>query len=317
MKYEGEQLRGLIRDARRRRRLVLALRGAAVCLCGAAATLLLTGWAAHRYRHAEAALLALRLGALFAFVAAAYFSLVRPLSRRITDARLARLIEERTPGADDRLVAAVEYSDGGCAARLRGPSSRGSGRRRPRGRAREPRRRGQPPPARGLRRGVARVPVVFVGVLKWGPRAVSEGVAQLVTPSSLAAAAAALRIKVKPGTARVPKGSDQEITATLAASTSEAVTFFSRPVGAEGPSAEWVGQPMEPAKTRGEFQFSHLQHTGADRVFRRVERRPLRSLQTRSGRSALRQTARPRAQLPVVHAHRPRRQSRTAATSPR
>src|SRR5918993_6123524 len=112
MNYEGEQLSGLIRGARRRRRLLLVLRGAAVCLCVAAATLLLTGWAAHRYRHAEAALLALRLGALFAFVVAAYFSLVRPLSRRITDARLARLIEERTPGADDRLVAAVEYSAG-------------------------------------------------------------------------------------------------------------------------------------------------------------------------------------------------------------
>ncbi len=84
----------------------------------------------------------------------------------------------------------------------------------------------------------------------------SEGVAQLVTPASLAAAPTALAIKVKPGAARVPKGSDQEITATLVNFESEAVTFFSRPVGAEGPSAEWTGQPMEPAKARGDYQFS-------------------------------------------------------------
>ncbi len=113
MIYEGEQLRELLRDARRRRRVVLALRGVAVSAGAAAAILLLTGWAAHRYRHSEAALLALRVGALFAFVAAVYLSLVRPLLKRISDARLARLIEERTPGAEDRFVSAVEFASSG------------------------------------------------------------------------------------------------------------------------------------------------------------------------------------------------------------
>ena len=253
MNYEGEQLRGLIRDARRRRRLLLALRGAAVCLCAAAATLLLTGWAAHRYRHAEAALLALRVGALFAFVLAAYFSLVRPLARRITDARLARLIEERTPGADDRFVAAVEYSaeDGRPASRaivqrLRSDADRTAA--------------GVNLDAVVSRRRLAAYGAAslgcllfVVGVLKWGPRAVSEGVAQLVTPSGLAAAAPDMSIAVRPGTARVPKGSDQEITATLAGFDSEAVTFYARAAGAG--DTEWRGEPMEPAKARGEFQF--------------------------------------------------------------
>ena len=98
MKYEGEHLGNLLRGARRRRRLMLALRGVAVCLGAAALTLLLTGWAAHRYRQAEGALLLLRLGALAVFAAVFYLSLVRPLTRRISDARLARLIEERTAG---------------------------------------------------------------------------------------------------------------------------------------------------------------------------------------------------------------------------
>ena len=42
-----------------------------VCLAAGACVLLLTGWAAYRYRHSEGALLALRVGALVAFVAAA------------------------------------------------------------------------------------------------------------------------------------------------------------------------------------------------------------------------------------------------------
>ena len=47
---------------------------------------------------ATAALNLARAGALFAFVAAVYLSLVRPLLKRISDARLARLIEEQLKG---------------------------------------------------------------------------------------------------------------------------------------------------------------------------------------------------------------------------
>lgn len=110
MNSETTSLQNLLRRARLRRQLLLSLRGLAICLCVLAAVLLLTGWAAHRYRYNNAALIVLRIGALLTFLATVYFALVRPLLRRITDARLARLIEERTPGTDDCLVAAVEYS---------------------------------------------------------------------------------------------------------------------------------------------------------------------------------------------------------------
>lgn len=258
MNYESEQLSNLLRHARRRRRLLLALRGAMACLGIGAATLLLTGWTAHRYRHNDAALLALRLSALAIFMATIYLSLVRPLLQRISDARLARLIEERTPGADDRLVTAVEFS------------------------AAEPERRASPAIVSRLLSDAERLAVdvnldnvihrrdllaygfaavscllLFVSVLQFGPKDLSEGVTQLVTPSSLAAATNSLSINVRPGTARVPKGSDQEIMATLVNFDSEAVTFFSRPLGAKGESAaEWQGQLMEPAKARSDFQFS-------------------------------------------------------------
>jgi hypothetical protein len=254
MGFESKKLQDLLRRARTRRRLLLALRGVAVLLCVIAGVLLLTGWAAHRYRHNQGALLLLRLGALMTCLITGYFALVRPLWKRISDTRLARLIEEHTPGADDRLVAAVEYSAEERKARispalvnrlsadadwLSATLDLGNVIRR----------------SRLLMYGAAAVAslLIFAGVLKWGPHEISEGVAQLVTPTTFAAASNAMSIKVKPGTARVPKGSDQDILATLVNFDSQAVTVFTRPAGAK---TDWQGQTMEPAKARSDFRFS-------------------------------------------------------------
>src|ERR1044071_8312552 len=107
---DRNNLSNLLTRLRARRQSLLALRGVAIVLSAGAAILLLTGWAAHRYRYNETALLALRLGALTTFLATIYLALVRPLWRRISDVRLARLIEEHSPAAEDRLVTALECS---------------------------------------------------------------------------------------------------------------------------------------------------------------------------------------------------------------
>src|SRR5436190_6918427 len=107
---DRNNLRNLLRRLRARRQLLLILRGVAIVMSAGAAILLLTGWAAHRYRHNDNALLSLRLGALVTFAATIYLALVRPLWKRIADARLARLIEEKNPSAEDRLVTAIECS---------------------------------------------------------------------------------------------------------------------------------------------------------------------------------------------------------------
>ena len=253
MDSESNNLNNLLSRARKRRHLLVALRGVAICFCVVAVMLLLTGWAAHRYRHNQSALPGLRLGALVTLLATVYFALVGPLWRRISDSRLARLIEEHTPGTDDRLVAAVEYSseerDARVSAaivkrlysdanRLAATLSLGNVIRR----------------SRLLMYGAAAALslLVFLGVLKWGPREISEGVAQLVTPTTLASTNA-MSIKVKPGTARVPKSSDQDILATLVNFDSQMVTIFSRTAGSKN---DWQGQTMEPAKARSDFRFS-------------------------------------------------------------
>ena len=249
---ETSVLQNLLRQVRRRRQLLITLRGVAITLCVIAVVLLLTGWAAHRFRTNNSALIVLRIGALLTCLATIYFALIHPLLKRISDSRLARLIEERTPGTDDRLVAAVEYADNHSSIspalinRLQSDANYASANvnigdviRR----------------SRLLTYGIGALAslLIFAGVLKWGPTEISEGVAQLVTPTTFAASTNAMSIKVKPGTARVPKGSDQAILATLVNFDSQQVTIYARPLGSKN---DWQGQTMEPAKARTDFRFS-------------------------------------------------------------
>src|SRR5215212_6842869 len=252
MNPETNLLQDLLRRARARRQLLLSLRGVAISAGVVAVVLLLTGWVAHRYRYNGSALIVLRIGAVLMCLATIYFALLRPLFKRISDARLARLIEEHSPGAEDRLVAAVEYSNNNhrispaIVSRLYQDANSvsamldvGNVIRRSR---------------LLLYSGAALASLlVFAGVLKWGPREISEGVAQLVTPTTLAASKNAFSIKVKPGTARVPKGSDQDIIATLVNFDSQQVTVFARPLGSKN---DFQGQTMEPAKAKTDFRFS-------------------------------------------------------------
>ena len=253
MSPETNLLQDLLRRARSRRQLLLTLRGVAISLGVIALLLLLLGWAAHRYRYNSTALMTLRVGALLTSLATIYFALVRPLFKRISDARLARLIEERTFGVEDRLVTAVEFANGNAKGispalvdRLYRDANDVSATLDVRTVIRRSRLM--------MYSGAALASLLlFAGVLKWGPREISEGVAQLVTPTTLAASTNALSIKVKPGTARVPKGSDQDILATLVNFDSQTVTVFARPLGS---SEDFVGQTMEPAKARSDFRFS-------------------------------------------------------------
>jgi hypothetical protein len=249
---ESSLLQNVLRQTRRRRQLLIVLRGVAIILCAFAAVLLLSGWAAHRFRTNTAALVVLRIGALLACLATLYFALIRPLLKRISDSRIARLIEERTPGTEDRLVSAIEYSDNhpnispAIISRLHKDANQLSANLNLRDVIRR---------SRLLTYASAAIAslLIFAGVLKWGPREISEGVTRLITPTTFASSVNALSIKVKPGSARVPKGSDQDIVATLVNFDSQVVTIYARPLGSKG---DWQGQTMEPAKARTDFRYS-------------------------------------------------------------
>ncbi|HEX2492057.1 MAG TPA: DUF4175 family protein, partial [Blastocatellia bacterium] len=254
MNHRSDQLLGVIGAVRKRRNLLIVLRGVAITVVATAAMLVITGLAAYRFRFSAAALVSLRVFAALSVIAAVYFALVRPLRRRASDAQLARLVEEKHPGVEDRFVSAIEFSGEEMRAafspviidRLVDDADR---------RAIDVSVDEIVPRKRFWQFGGAAAAslALFIAALIFGPKEITMGVAQLVTPQSGVAASNALKFEVKPGTARVPKGSDQKIFAKLLNFSSEQATVFTRKAGAS--DAQWIGQIMEPAKNNNEFQF--------------------------------------------------------------
>ncbi|MBO0857079.1 MAG: DUF4175 family protein, partial [Chloracidobacterium sp.] len=254
MNNQSDQLTGVISAVRRRRNLLIVLRGLAITITATAAMLLIAALAAYRFRFNTAALVSLRIFAVLSVVAAVYFTFVRPLRRRASDAQFARLIEEKHPGIEDCFVSAIEFSGEEPRAafspviidRLVEDADR---------RASDVRVDEIVPRNRFWQFGGAAAAslLLFITVLIFGPQEIPLGLAQIVTPQSKVAATNAMAFDVKPGTARVPKGSDQKIFAKLLNFKSEQVTVFTRKAGAS--DDQWVGQAMEPAKNNNEFQF--------------------------------------------------------------
>src|SRR5262249_9613629 len=254
MNHRSEQLIGIISAVRKRRNLLTVLRGLAITIVVTAAMLVIAGLAAYRFRFNTAALAPLRIFAVLSVIAAVYFALVRPLRGRASDNQLARLVEEKHPGIDDRFVTAIEFSSEGQSAafspvivnRLVDDADR---------HAREVSVDEIVPRKRFWQFGGAAAAsmALFIAALVFGPEEIKIGILKILAPHTQTVLANALKIEVKPGTARVPKGSDQKIHAKLLNFNAEQTTVFTRKAGAS--NDQWVGQMMEPAKNNNEFQF--------------------------------------------------------------
>src|SRR5215470_15718232 len=250
----NDRLTVVIGAVRKRRNLLIVLRGLAITIAATAAMLVIAGLAAYRFRFSTAALVSLRILAALSVIAAVYFALVRPLRRRASDAQLARLVEEKHPGIEDRFVSAIEFSGEEQRAafspiiidRLVDDADR---------HASDVSVDEIVPRKRFWQFGGAAAAslALFIAALVFGPKEITMGIAQIIMPQTQVAATNALKFEVKPGTARVPKGSDQKIFAKLINFNSEQATVFTRKAGAS--DAQWIGQLMEPAKNHNEFQF--------------------------------------------------------------
>ncbi|MCI0392888.1 MAG: hypothetical protein MOB07_29505 [Acidobacteria bacterium] len=253
MNHQSDQLIGIISAVRKRRNLLTVLRGLAITIAITAAMLVIAALAAYRFRFSAAALVSLRIFAVLCVIAAVYLALVRPLRRLASDAQLARLVEEKHAGIEDRFVTALEFSSEEQRAafspvivdRLVDDADR---------HARDVSVDEIVPRKRFWQFGAAAAAslALFIAALIFGPKEIKIGLASIITPNSPVVAATALKLEVKPGTARVPKGSDQKIIAKLLNFTAEKATVFARKAGAS--DDQWIGQMMEPAKNNNEFQ---------------------------------------------------------------
>ncbi|OFW11862.1 MAG: hypothetical protein A3H27_16680 [Acidobacteria bacterium RIFCSPLOWO2_02_FULL_59_13] len=251
-----EQIYQYVGRVRRRLRLATAARGLAVC-CGAAFLLtILLVLLADAWRFTEGAVRTTTTALWLGIALALALFLIRPLVRRLSDARIARFVEEKHPELQDRLVTAMELADrswpDAASTRLfEGLVAEDAVRRTDK----------VPPTSLIERRRILR-PLVWAagsvglilllgffgpGVFRYGTRILWMGWAQ-------AKANPLYELRVSPGDLVVGRDSDQEITAQAVGFLPDTARLFALHEG----SPNWESAPMMAEEQGGRFRFLFL-----------------------------------------------------------
>jgi hypothetical protein len=98
----------VIREVRRRWRMKLALRGAAIAVACIAVALVLSAMTLQWMRFSAESILAFRIVLAGAIAVVGYVFLARPLLRRVTDEQVALYLEEHEPSLEAAIISAVE-----------------------------------------------------------------------------------------------------------------------------------------------------------------------------------------------------------------
>jgi hypothetical protein len=208
----------VIRQIRNRWRLKLALRGAVVVVAGSVLTLLLSASGLEAFKFSAGSIIAFRVivCAVFAALAAAW--LWRPLKRQVSDAQVALYLEEQDPSLEASILSAVETSSDEAAStdmHSRALVDRLVQQAVEKCREVEYHRTIE---RRGVRRHVLTLATVAAAtalLLVFGPAFFRHGLSALLIVYRSIEAATPYRIEVTPGTATVPRGSDQQIKGKL------------------------------------------------------------------------------------------------------
>jgi hypothetical protein len=208
------ELLDIVRQARRRWRMKLALRGAVGFLIAGVLAIFAIASGLEAFRFSPEAIFWFRIATGLALLAAAAVFFVRPFLRLVSDDQVAMYLEEHEPSLESTLITAMDES------KSSGDSSPELRRRLvesaiERIHAAEDGQRVEREPLRRYSFTVAAVSLVALAVFTLGPAYLRHTLSALFTIQS-AEAAAPYRIEVKPGSATVPKGADQTIAATIA-----------------------------------------------------------------------------------------------------
>jgi hypothetical protein len=205
-------LHTVIRDVRRRWRLRLLLRGAAIALAVGFGIFLLSTFGIDRLRFADPAVTTFRVVLWGGVIVLVSLFIMRPLLRRVTDQQVALYLEEHEPTLEAAVLSAVEEIGPDT------PPAQGLRRRLLEEAVERARRveRGRRIDRDGLKHSSAWLGGVATVVLLmtfFGPGFQGTAGSLLLSPWTTADAANPYAIDVQPGDALVPRGSDQEIVA--------------------------------------------------------------------------------------------------------
>lgn len=248
--YERTQLTAFIHAARWRWRGAVILKGLAISLAIVGLAFLGSVALVDHFHYAQSWVIVLRIISAAILAVTLGFFLLRPLLRRVPDARMARFVEEKNPGLHDRLVSAVEFAEKADhpGAPLINRLIRDAAQRAtsvnldtvaPRTRLR-------------LYAGaLVALLATFGWLLLAGPDDFRMSFSKLYAPWSEAASTNPYAIIVHPGNARVPKGSDQTIVAQLQGFEAEQVEVHLK----QPNQPSWISQTMELNQESREFRF--------------------------------------------------------------
>src|SRR5688572_22445760 len=202
---------GIIRQVRRRWRMKLALRGAAIVAALTVVAFLAAALGLESSRFAPGAIFAFRILLPAAMLVLIGFFFVRPMLRRVTDEQVALYLEEHEPSLQAEIISAVEAS--------RMPGAPSSLVKRlvesaiEKVRALEEGRRVERRPLNAYTAAFGAVVLATLALFVLGPAFLRHALSALVIVSRSVEAAVPYTIAVTPGNANVPRGADQAITA--------------------------------------------------------------------------------------------------------
>ena len=244
----------VIRHVRNRWRLRVAVRGVSVLIAAALGTFLASSYGLEVFRFSPTSIVAFRIVTYVVLIAAGWWLFVRPVSRRVSDERVALYLEEHEPSLQAALLSAVEESkkENHAAAANHSPqivrrlieSAVEKVRNADMGRNVEQR---QLTRSSGLLAGAAACAVLL---FVFGPDYLRHGISALLLPAGNVEAASPYRIDVLPGDATVARGADQTVTARLVGFDAESVNLFMR----AGANAQFERLPLVPVDETDQFE---------------------------------------------------------------
>ncbi len=229
---DHDDLLRVISRVRNRWRLKVGLRGLALVLSAGLLAFLGSAYGLEYFKFSPTAVVAFRVVSYLALTGLVVFFLVLPLTRRVSDERVARYLEEREPDLEAAVVSALEEG--------RRPVAASNADRSAALINRLIRSTAERCHAIGAGRGLEQVSLqrssgtlaglvlLVTALVLSGPAYLRHGLSALLLPASGVEAASPYHIEVHPGSVTLARGSDQTITAQLIGFESDQVELLTR-----------------------------------------------------------------------------------------
>ncbi len=244
----------VIRHVRNRWRLRVAVRGFSVLIAAALGTFLASSYGLELYRFSPTSIVTFRIVTYLVLIGAGWWLFIRPVSRRVSDERVALYLEEHEPSLQAALLSAVEETKKGdrTAGLNHSPqivrrlieSAVEKVRDADMGRNVEQQ---QLTRSSGLLTAAAAAALLL---LVFGPDYLRHGISALLLPAGNVEAASPYSIDVSPGDATVARGADQTVTARLVGFDAETVNLFMR----AGENGQFERLPLVPMDDTEEYE---------------------------------------------------------------